>query len=62
MALQRACERYTYMVEAGRPGRELGAGSFHDFHQQSGFSVYFANYAPPVLFFKQIHHLQDGEA
>uniref|UniRef100_A0A7C9EJR4 START domain-containing protein n=1 Tax=Opuntia streptacantha TaxID=393608 RepID=A0A7C9EJR4_OPUST len=26
MALQRACERYTYMVEAGRPGRELRGG------------------------------------
>jgi len=32
MALQRACECYAYMVEAGRPGRELGGGSFHDFH------------------------------
>jgi len=32
MALQRACERYTYMVEAGRPGRELRGGSFHDFN------------------------------
>ncbi|KAJ8442220.1 hypothetical protein Cgig2_005160 [Carnegiea gigantea] len=27
MALQRACERYTYMVVAGRPGRELGGGT-----------------------------------
>ncbi|KAJ8442215.1 hypothetical protein Cgig2_005155 [Carnegiea gigantea] len=34
MALQRACERYTYMVEAGRPGRELGGGTA-EFQQSS---------------------------
>ncbi|KAJ8443533.1 hypothetical protein Cgig2_017016 [Carnegiea gigantea] len=34
MALQRACECYTYMVEAGRPGRELGGACKNSFPGQ----------------------------